>query len=29
LDESTTYWFHITCKGTLMEWEKFKNRVMN
>lgn len=29
LDESTTYWFHIRCKGTLMEWEKFKNRVMN
>lgn len=29
LDESTTYWFSISCKGTLMEWEKFKNRVMN
>lgn len=29
LDESTTYWFHISCKGTIMEWEKFKNRVMN
>lgn len=29
LDESTTYWFRISCKGTLMEWEKFKNRVMN
>lgn len=29
LDENTTYWFSISCKGTLMEWEKFKNRVMN
>lgn len=29
LDESTTYWFCISCKGTIMEWEKFKNRVMN
>lgn len=29
LDESTTVWFQVSCKGTLMEWEKFKNRVMN
>lgn len=29
LDESTTYWFRISCKGTLIEWERFKNRVMN
>lgn len=29
LDESTTFWFQISCKGTVVEWERFKNRVMH
>lgn len=28
LDESSTFWFHISCRGTLVEWERFKNRVV-
>lgn len=28
LDESSTFWFQISCRGTLVEWERFKNRVV-
>lgn len=29
LDEDKTFWFSIRCRETVIEWEKFKNRVMN
>lgn len=28
LNEEETYWLDIACEGTVMEWEKFLNRVM-
>lgn len=27
LNEDDTYWIDITCSGTVMEWERFMNRV--
>lgn len=28
LNESDTYWMTINCKETIVEWERFKNKVM-
>lgn len=28
LNEEDTYWITVRCTGVLVEWEKFKNRVM-
>lgn len=28
LNESDTYWITLSCTGTIVEWDKFKNKVM-